>query len=61
MLVVDAVEFTEINLHPNLLAPPHDRLLTLPLSDGTLPVPDGPGLGVTLDDSTLAQHSYDTT
>jgi L-alanine-DL-glutamate epimerase-like enolase superfamily enzyme len=58
MLVVDAVEFTEINLHSNLLAPPHDRLLSLPLSDGTLPVPDGPGLGVTLDHSAVGQCSY---
>jgi L-alanine-DL-glutamate epimerase-like enolase superfamily enzyme len=58
MLVVDAVEFTEINLHSNLLVPPHDRLFSLPLADGTLPVPDGPGLGVTLDDSAVSKHAY---
>lgn len=48
MSVVDAVEFTEIGLHDNLLAPPYDALLALPLVDGCMPVPDGPGLGVTL-------------
>lgn len=58
MLVVDTVEFTEISLHSNLLAPPHDRLLSLPLDDGALPVPDGPGLGVTLDTDAVLQRSY---
>lgn len=43
-----AVEFTELGLHQNLLAPPHDASLSLPLSDGCLPVPDGPGLGVSM-------------
>jgi L-alanine-DL-glutamate epimerase-like enolase superfamily enzyme len=37
--MVDAVEFTEIGIHSSLLAPPHDRLLSLPLEDGCLPVP----------------------
>lgn len=50
MTVTDAVEFTELGLHRNLLAEPHDTLLALPLSDGCLPVPTGPGLGVTLDE-----------
>jgi L-alanine-DL-glutamate epimerase-like enolase superfamily enzyme len=50
--VTDAVEFTEIGLHANLLAPPHDTRLALPLDeDGCLPVPDGPGLGVELDEA----------
>jgi L-Ala-D/L-Glu epimerase len=49
LLVVDAVEFTEIGLHPNLLASPDDSALALPLEDGCLPVPSGPGLGVNLD------------
>lgn len=44
--VTDAVEFTELSLHPNLLVPPWDARLALPLEDGCLPVPDGPGLGV---------------
>lgn len=48
MSVTDAVEFTELGLHPNLLLPPHDTSLSLPLVDGCLPVPDGPGLGVQL-------------
>jgi L-Ala-D/L-Glu epimerase len=46
---LDAVEFTEIGLHPNLLAPPYDTVFGLPLEDGCLPVPEGPGLGVNLD------------
>jgi L-Ala-D/L-Glu epimerase len=54
--VVDAVEFTEISLHPNLLASPHDELLALPLEDGCLPVPTGPGLGVVLDEDAVAAH-----
>jgi L-alanine-DL-glutamate epimerase-like enolase superfamily enzyme len=54
MAVVDAVEFTEIGLHHNLLAAPHDKLLALPLGDGCLPVPNGPGLGVTLDEREVA-------
>ncbi len=56
MAVVDAVEFTELGLHANLLAPPHDKLLSLPVTDGSLPVPDGPGLGVLLDEEVLAQY-----
>jgi L-alanine-DL-glutamate epimerase-like enolase superfamily enzyme len=55
MLVVDAVEFTEIGLHGNLLEPPYDSRLALPLTDGCLPVPDGPGLGVTLDAALVAR------
>ena len=56
MTVVDAVEFTELGLHGNLLAAPHDALLALPLSDGCLPVPHGPGLGVTLDEEKVRLH-----
>ena len=55
MAVVDAVEFTELSLHGNLLAPPHDELLALPLEDGCLPVPTGPGLGVVLDDDAVEE------
>jgi len=53
MRMVDAVEFTEIGLHTSLLARPHDRLLALPLEDGCLPVPEGPGFGVQLDEGAL--------
>lgn len=56
VLVTDAVEFTEIGLHHNLLAAPGDADLALPLDDGCLPVPDGPGLGVQLDEEKLAEH-----
>ncbi len=53
--IIDAVEFTELGLHDNLLAPPYDQLLALPLDeDGCLPVPDGPGLGVEVDLEKLA-------
>lgn len=45
-IVADAVEFTELSLHANLLMPPWDARLALPLDDGCLPTPDGPGLGV---------------
>jgi L-Ala-D/L-Glu epimerase len=48
-LVTDAVEFTELSLHANLLRPPWGARLALPLEDGCLPVPDGAGLGVEMD------------
>jgi L-alanine-DL-glutamate epimerase-like enolase superfamily enzyme len=48
-IVTDAVEFTELSLHGNLLKPPWDARFALPLEDGCLPVPDGPGLGVEVD------------
>ncbi|MDA8358469.1 MAG: dipeptide epimerase [Actinomycetota bacterium] len=53
-LIVDAVEFTELSLHENLLVAPDD--LTLPLRDGRLEVPRGPGLGVTLDEDAVEAH-----
>ena len=53
MAVVDAVEFTELSLHGNLLAAPYNELLALPLEDGCLPVPTGPGLGVDLDSAAV--------
>ncbi|HZS90079.1 MAG TPA: enolase C-terminal domain-like protein [Chloroflexota bacterium] len=51
--VIGAVEFTELVLHANLLLPPDDTLLALPLEDGCLPVPVGTGLGVSIDESRL--------
>jgi L-alanine-DL-glutamate epimerase-like enolase superfamily enzyme len=51
--VSGAVEFTELALHPNLLLPPDDVRLALPLEDGCLPVPTRPGLGVSIDESRL--------
>jgi L-alanine-DL-glutamate epimerase-like enolase superfamily enzyme len=56
-LVVDAVEFTEIGLHGNLLKAPWDKAFSLPLVDGCLPVPDGPGLGVELDEEEVSRWS----
>ena len=49
-IIKDAVEFTEVRLHDNLLAAPHDKRLTLPLTDGCFEVPQGPGLGVVFDE-----------
>jgi len=49
-----AVEFTELGLHGPLLEGEPDLALALPLDeDGCLPVPDGPGLGVELDEQQL--------
>jgi L-alanine-DL-glutamate epimerase-like enolase superfamily enzyme len=55
MAIVDAVEFTELGLHGNLLEPPQRELLALPLEDGCMRVPDAPGLGVTLSETDLAR------
>ncbi len=50
-----AVEFTELGLHGPLLKGEMDRALSLPLDpDGCLPVPDGSGLGVELDEAKVA-------
>lgn len=57
-LVVDAVEFTELSLHGTVLAPPYDALFGLPLEDGCLPVPEGPGLGVELDPDALERYAF---
>ena len=54
--IVDAVEFTELALHPTLLTSPRSDELALPLADGCLPVPDGPGLGVELDEDDVERY-----
>ena len=56
MIIRDAVEFTELRLHDNLLLPPYDKLLALPLENGRLKVPQGPGLGVELDQEKMAKN-----
>jgi L-alanine-DL-glutamate epimerase-like enolase superfamily enzyme len=56
MIIRDAVEFTELRLHDNLLLPPYDKLLALPLENGRLKVPQGPGLGVELDPEKMAKN-----
>ena len=56
LIVRDAVEFTEIRLHDNLLSSPHDQILTLPLQEGRMEVPTGPGFGVTFDRDKLEAH-----
>ncbi len=51
-----AVEFTELGLHGPLLHGELNRKLSLPLdSDGCLPVPTGPGLGIKLDDAQVRE------
>lgn len=53
----DGVEFTELGLHETLLVTTDAAELSLPLSDHSLPVPNGPGLGVTLEPSKLRQYA----
>jgi L-alanine-DL-glutamate epimerase-like enolase superfamily enzyme len=57
MGVVDAVEFTELSLHGNLLESPERERLAFPLTDGCLPVPDGPGLGVALSETDVLRFA----
>ena len=54
--IVDAVEFTELALHSTLLAGPQATELALPLIDGCLPVPTGPGLGVELSEDDVERY-----
>lgn len=56
LLAVDAVEFTELGLHGNLLTSPMAEQLALPLEDGCLPAPTGPGLGVELDEDQCKEN-----
>ncbi len=58
-IIRDAVEFTEVRLHDNLLVQPHDKLLTLPLKDGCFSVPQGPGFGVAFDEGRAKKHISD--
>ena len=51
--LTDAVEFTELALHGSLMAASGRDPLALPLEDGALRVPTGPGLGVELDPATV--------
>ena len=57
MIIKDAVEFTEIRLHDNLLLDPYHRLLALPVEDGFLQVPHGPGFGVEVDEEKAAEFA----
>lgn len=57
MIVKDAVEFTEIRLHENLLADHQSGEFGLPLVDGSIGVPTGPGLGVTLDEKKVGRYA----
>ncbi len=52
------VEFSELTLHGALLIDADERIFSAPVDeDGCLPVPTGPGLGVTLDDARIATHA----
>ena len=55
-IVDETVEFTELSLHANLLDAPHSALLALPVADGLLRPPTGPGLGVELDGDAIRAH-----
>lgn len=51
-----AVEFTELWVHGPMLRGEMNKVLSLPLdADGCLPVPQGPGLGVELDDQRIEE------
>lgn len=51
------VEFSELTLHSALLVDEDERKYSAPLEeDGCLPVPTGPGLGITLDEGKIAAH-----
>lgn len=51
--MTDGVEFTELTLHRSLVSAAGVDPFTLPLADGALPVPMGPGLGVELESAAL--------
>jgi L-alanine-DL-glutamate epimerase-like enolase superfamily enzyme len=57
--MMDAVEFTEIIIHESLAAPPYDTLFTPPLEGGCMVVPEGPGLGVELDEERMESYLVD--
>lgn len=56
LAITEAVEFTELMLHETLLESPDRAGFSLPLNEGALPVPSGPGLGVRLSDADVEQH-----
>jgi L-Ala-D/L-Glu epimerase len=56
MIVHDAVEFTELRLHNNFLKEPYQSSLALPLKDGYLKVPNGPGLGIEFDENMFQSY-----
>lgn len=57
---MDAVEFTELRLHESLADAEGAAVFSLPLDeDGCLPVPTGPGLGVTLDEELVERYTVD--
>ena len=58
--VTDAVEFTELTLHGSLVAAAGGDPFALPLADGSLPVPSGPGLGVELDAAVVRARTLKT-
>lgn len=46
-------EFTETGLHHSLLQPSYSAALELPLEDGCMAVPSGPGLGIEVDEERM--------
>ena len=52
------VEFSELTLHSALLVDEDERTYSAPIGeDGCLPVPTGPGLGITLAEKKIAAHT----
>jgi L-alanine-DL-glutamate epimerase-like enolase superfamily enzyme len=52
------VEFSELTLHGALLVDEDERRYSAPIEeDGCLPVPTGPGLGITMDEEKVAAHT----
>jgi L-alanine-DL-glutamate epimerase-like enolase superfamily enzyme len=55
---MDAVEFTELLLHESLADAAGSAVFSLPLdADGCMPVPTGPGLGVTLNEDLVERYT----
>lgn len=52
------VEFSELTLHGALLIDEDEQVFSAPIDDdGCLPVPTGPGLGITMDEEKVAAHT----
>ena len=54
------VEFSDLTLHSALLIEKDENIYSAPIEeDGCLPVPLGPGLGITLDEAKVAAHTLE--
>ena len=56
--MLPCVEFSELTLHSGLLIDEDEEKYSAPIDDdGCLPVPTGPGLGVTVDEGNVAEYT----